>query len=62
MWAYLKKQLAKYPTPPKSCKELWERISVEWYRIPVDYCRTLIRSMLRRLKAFYKAKGKQTKY
>ena len=22
MWSYLKKQLSKYPTPPKSCKEL----------------------------------------
>jgi len=62
MWAYLKKQLAKYPTPPRSCKELWERISVEWYKIPVEYCRSLIRSMPRRLKAVHRAKGKQTKY
>jgi len=62
MWSYLKKQLGKYPTPPKSCKELWERISVEWYKIPVEYCRQLIRSMPRRLKAVYKAKGKHTKY
>jgi len=62
MWSYLKKQLAKYETPPRSCKELWERISKEWYNIPVEYCRSLIRSMPRRLKAVYRAKGRQTKY
>jgi len=62
MWSYLKKQLAKYPTRPKSCKELWERISVEWYKIPVEYCRKLIMSMPRRLAAVHKAKGKQTRY
>ena len=62
MWAYLKIQLGKYPTPPKSCKELWERISVEWYKIPVEFCRQLIRSMPRRLQAVHRAKGKHTKY
>ena len=62
MWGYLKIQLGKYPTPPKSCNELWERISVEWYKIPVEYCRQLIRSMPRRLQAVHRAKGKQTKY
>jgi transposase len=49
MWYYLKKQLARYPTPPKSCKELWERVSTEWYKIPIEYCHSLIRSMSRRL-------------
>jgi transposase len=62
MWHYLKRQLGKYPTPPKSCHELWERISTEWYKIPVEFCRNLIRSMPRRLRAVYKAKGRQTKY
>jgi transposase len=62
MWAYLKIQLGKYPTRPKSCKELWERISVEWYKIPVEFCRQLIRSMPRRLQAVHRAKGKHTKY
>lgn len=62
MWAYLKKQLGKYPTRPKSCKELWQRISAEWYKIPVEFCRDLIQSMPRRLAAVHRAKGKQTKY
>jgi len=39
MWTYLKRQLGKYPTRPKSCKELWQRISAEWYKIPVDKIR-----------------------
>ena len=62
MWAYLKKQLGKYQTRPKSCKELWQRISVEWYKIPVEYCRDLIRSMPKRLAAVQRAKGRQTRY
>ena len=62
MWAYLKKQLGRYPTRPESCEELWKRISVEWYRIPVEFCESLISGMPRRLRAVYSAKGKNTKY
>jgi hypothetical protein len=61
MWYYLKKQLARYPTSPKSCKGLWERVSIEWYKIPIEYCHSLIRSMSIRLAAVYRAKGKHTK-
>jgi len=62
MWAYLKIQLGKYPEHPKSCKELWERISIEWYKIPVEYCRKLISSMPQRLQAVHRLKGKHPKY
>jgi len=62
MWAYLKNQLGKYPTRPKSCDELWERVSAEWYKIPVEFCRKLIKGMPRRLKTVYNAKGRHTKY
>jgi transposase len=62
MWACLEKQLGKYPTRPNSCHELWERISAEWYGIPVAFCRDLIKSMPGRLRAVYHAKGRQTKY
>jgi transposase len=62
MWTHLKRQLAKYPTRPKSVKELWQRISVEWYKIPVEFCRDLIRSMPRRVAAVHRAKVKQTRY
>src|SRR5690606_10818545 len=49
MWAYLKVQLGKYPEPPKSCEELWKRISTEWYRIPPEFCRKLISGMQDRI-------------
>ena len=62
IWAYLKRQLSKYRTKPKSCQELWERISVEWYKIPAEFYQTLIKNMLYRLRAVARAKGKQTKY
>jgi len=62
MWSYLKIQLRKYKSYPRSSQELWERVSTEWYKIPIDYCRALIRSMPRRIKAVYSAKGKHTKY
>jgi transposase len=62
MWAYLKFQLSKYDTRPSSCEELWKRISAEWYKIPVEFRRDLIRSMSRRLMAVHRAKGKHTKY
>ena len=62
MWDYLKFQLGKYETRPSSCEELWKRISAEWYKIPVEFCRDLIRSMSRRLMAVHRAKGKHTKY
>jgi hypothetical protein len=62
MWNYLKIQLGKYPTRPTCCEELWKRIAAEWYKIPVQFCRRLIRSMPDRLAAVYRAHGKQTKY
>lgn len=62
MWAYLKIQLGKYTSPPRSCKELWERISMERYKIPVELCSQLIRSKLKRLQAVHKVKGKHIKY
>lgn len=62
MWNYLKIKLGKYPITPTCCEELWKRIAAEWYKIPVKFCRRLIRSMPGRLAAVYYAHGKQTKY
>jgi len=41
MWAYLKKQLGRYPTRPKGCEKLWERVTVEWYGMVQDPNRVL---------------------
>jgi len=62
LWWYLKRRLHSYPTDPKSIHELWERIEVEWERIPKEVCVDLIRSMPRRVAAVLKAKGGYTKY
>ena len=49
-------------TPPNGIHELWERVQVEWERIPVEECQKLIESMPRRVQAVLKAKGGYTKY
>lgn len=62
LWAYLKRRLGEYETHPKSVLELWERIEVEWEKIPKEFCINLIHSMPRRVEALLKAKGGYTKY
>jgi transposase len=62
LWVYIKRRLNEYPNPPEGILELWERIQVEWEKIPVDYCQKLISSMPRRIKAVLRAKGGHTKY
>jgi len=41
---------------------LWERVQVEWDKIPAKVCQDLIESMPRRVEAVFKAKGGYTKY
>jgi transposase len=62
LWVLLKFRLAAYETEPKSIQELWERIEVEWEKIPKEECVNLIKSMPRRIAAVLKAKGGYTKY
>jgi transposase len=62
LWEHLKSQLALYEEPPKGMLELWERIEVEWDKIPKKVCQNLIESMPRRVAAVIKAKGGSTKY
>lgn len=62
LWSHLKRRLATYPTEPKGMLELWERIEVEWEKIPKETCLDLINSMPRRIAAVIKAKGGYTKY
>lgn len=62
LWEELKKALKKYPTAPKGVHELWERVVVEWNKIPPETCQKLIESMPRRIQAVIKANGGHTKY
>jgi hypothetical protein len=57
-----KKKLNEYPEPPKGILELWERILVEWEKIPRETCEKPTSSMPDRVRAVYKAKGGYTKY
>jgi transposase len=62
LWQHLKRRLAAYDTEPTSIYELWKRVEVEWYNIPVQVCIDLIESMPRRVAAVLEAKGGYTKY
>jgi DDE superfamily endonuclease len=62
LWHILKMALKEYPEPPKGAHELWDRVVVEWSKIPVETCQKLIESMPRRIAAVIKAKGGHTKY
>ena len=62
LWGFLKKRLAEHEHPPSGIHELWERIQVEWEKIPAEDCQNLIESMPRRVQAVLKAKGGYTKY
>jgi transposase len=62
LWNHVKKQLRQYPRPPSGLHELWDRLVVEWEKIPAEVCQNLISSMPRRCEAVIKAKGAHTKY
>ena len=62
LWEYLERRLAAYKTEPKGMLELWERIEIEWDKIPLEVCMNLIESMPRRIAAVLKAKGGYTRY
>jgi hypothetical protein len=62
LWIVIKKALKTYPTPPKGVHELWDRVVVEWNKIPPETCQNLIESMPRRMEAVISAKGGHTKY
>jgi len=62
LWHYIKSRLGEYEEPPNSIQTLWERVQVEWDKIPAKVCQDLIESMPRRVEAVFKAKGGYTKY
>jgi len=62
LWCHVKKQLHSHPSSPNSIHELWNRMVVEWNKIPAETCQKLIESMPRRCEAVIKAKGGHTRY
>jgi hypothetical protein len=62
LWNYLKPRLEEYPDPPKEVLELWQRVEIEWEKIPMEMCQRLIASMPDCIRAVYHAKGVWTKY
>ena len=62
LWYHLKRQLPTYDSEPNGVHELWNRISVEWEKIPTTVCMNLISSMSKRIACVIKAKGGYTKY
>ena len=62
LWAHLKRKLAEYDTEPSGMIELWERVEIEWNKIPQQACVHFIESMPQRISSLLKAKGGHTKY
>ena len=62
LWNHLKRQLNADENKPRGIEALWERTQEEWWKIPVEVVRNLIRSMPSRVEAVYKAKGGYVKY
>jgi transposase len=62
LWVHLKNQMKTYERPPKGAFELWDRLVVEWNRIPAEACQTLIESIPRRIEEVIKNNGGHTRY
>ena len=62
LWTEVKRRLTKLPELPKSKKGFWKNVLLILINIETEFCRKLIESMPRRIKAVLKAKGGYTKY
>ena len=56
LWMFLKKEIRKRCTPPKTLSDLQAVIREEWEKIPLEIVQTLIESMQRRVKQVIKLK------
>lgn len=57
VWAYVKQQLYRYPTPPKNMQETFDRVEEIWKSLPVDYLHKLYEMMPELMKKLKKARG-----
>lgn len=62
VWAYIKRELDKYPESPRDLDELWRRVEAIWREIPMDFLHKLYESMPDRLAMVIQNKGRNTKY
>ena len=62
IWSTVKRRLNDYDQPPAGILDLWERVQEVWNKLTQDDCLRVIDSMLRRIEALLKAKGKWTDY
>lgn len=62
LWSIVKRRLGSFETPPRSTKELWERVQDIWANIPIETCKNLVRSMPKRISAVLRNKGGFTNY
>ncbi|ORD98190.1 TCB2 [Hepatospora eriocheir] len=60
LWHYLKIQV--YKRKPKNLKELEEFVVDEWFKIPQEMCKNLVKSIPKRIEQLYKSKGRSTLY
>lgn len=61
-WSYLKRKLNTYDRAPTSMQEFWDRVQIEWYKIPARNVQIFYESMPRRIAELKKSKGLWTKY
>jgi transposase len=57
VWAYIKRRLDEYDTPPESKNDLWNRVQKIWTALPQDFIHRLYESLPKRMKAVYKSRG-----
>ena len=62
VWAYIKRELDRYPNDPKDFDDLWERFQDIWVNIPFEFLHNLYSSMPERRRQLYKAKGGHIRY
>ena len=60
LWGIVKRNIGNFRA--KNDDEIWSKVCEEWYSIPNETCRKLVKSMKKRVVTLHKAKGGHTKY
>lgn len=62
LWHHIKNKLGQYATRPKNKDELWDRFTVEWYKLTKEDMDPYYNSIPKRIQAVIKAKGGYTRF
>ena len=62
LWAIVKIMLSHYERAPTNMAELWERVNIEWAKVPHQTIQNLVESMPKRIKSVLANNGLWTKY